>query len=97
MTFLIFSGREFTYKKRQTRKEKFLGRMAKLMPWKRFQVIIELYYPKLAIIAGPIYKKLCCVFICLQNLYNLSGKAMEDALYEIASICRPLSKSSDSR
>jgi len=62
MDQLSFSDSEFTYKKRQTRKEKFLGRMEKLMPWKRFEAIIGPYYTlkgqlplKLAMVVDPIH------------------------------------------
>ena len=37
---------EFTSKTRQTRKEKFLGRMVKLVPWPHLIALIEQYYPK---------------------------------------------------
>jgi hypothetical protein len=37
---LTFADSEFTHKRRQTRKEKFLGRMEKLIPWQRLVAII---------------------------------------------------------
>lgn len=43
---LTFADSEFSHKRRQTRKEKFLGRMEKLIPWQRLVSIIEPYYPK---------------------------------------------------
>ncbi|CAN8142255.1 Rac prophage; IS5 transposase and trans-activator [uncultured Thiomicrorhabdus sp.] len=73
-------------KKRQTRKEKFLGRMEKLMPWKRFEAIIEPYYPKAGNGRRPYPLKVMLRIHCMQNWYNLSDEAMEDALYEIASM-----------
>jgi transposase, IS5 family len=43
---LSFADSEYQHKRRQTRKEKFLGRMDKLIPWKRLEAIIEPHYPK---------------------------------------------------
>lgn len=86
MTQLSFSDSEFTHKKRQTRKEKFLSRMEKLMPWKRFEAIIEPYYPKAGNGRRPYPLKVMLRIHCMQNWYNLSDEAMEDALYEIASM-----------
>ena len=43
---LSFADSEFTSKHRQTRKEKFLGRMEKLIPWSRLVAVIEPHYPK---------------------------------------------------
>ena len=37
---------EYRNKRRQTRKEKFLGRMESLVPWSRFVSIIEPHYAK---------------------------------------------------
>ena len=38
---LTFADSEFSNKRRQTRKEKFLGRMDKLIPWARLEAVIE--------------------------------------------------------
>ena len=38
---LTFADSEFNNKRRQTRKEKFLGRMDKLIPWARLEAVIE--------------------------------------------------------
>ncbi|MGI1669603.1 MAG: IS5 family transposase [Neptuniibacter sp.] len=43
---LSFADSEFNNKRRQTRKEKFLGRMEKLIPWQRLESVIAPYYPK---------------------------------------------------
>ena len=43
---LTFADSEFSNKRRQTRKEKFLGRMDKLIPWARLEAVIEPHYPK---------------------------------------------------
>ena len=38
---LTFADSEFNQKRRQTRKEKFLERMDKLIPWKRLESVIS--------------------------------------------------------
>ncbi len=43
---LTFADSEFSNKRRQTRKEKFLGRMDTLIPWARLEDVIEPHYPK---------------------------------------------------
>jgi IS5 family transposase len=43
---LSFADSEFNNKRRQTRKEKFLGRMETLIPWQRLEAVIEPHYPK---------------------------------------------------
>lgn len=43
---LTFADSEFSNKRRQTRKEKFLGRMDKLILWARLEAVIDPHYPK---------------------------------------------------
>ncbi len=43
---LSFADSEFSSKRHQTRKEKFLGRMEKLIPWPPLVAVIEPHYPK---------------------------------------------------
>jgi len=43
---LTFADSEFSNKRRQTRMEKFLGRMDKLIPRARLEAVIEHHYPK---------------------------------------------------
>jgi IS5 family transposase len=83
---LTFADSEFSHKRRQTRKEKFLGRMEKLIPWQRLVTIIEPYYPKAGKGRRPYPLMTMLRIHCLQQWYSLSDPAMEDALYEIASM-----------
>ncbi|MEH6822674.1 MAG: IS5 family transposase [Motiliproteus sp.] len=83
---LSFADIEYQNKRRQTRKEKFLGRMEKLVPWTRIEPVIEPHYPKPGNGRRP-YPLITMLRIhCLQQWYSLSDPAMEDALYEIASM-----------
>ena len=41
-----FADSEYSYKRRQTRKERFLGHMEKLIPWIQIIDLIEPFYVK---------------------------------------------------
>lgn len=83
---LTFADSEFSQKRRKTRKEIFLGRMDKLIPWKRLEGIIKPHYPKAGNGRRPYPLSTMLRIHCMQNWYSLSDPAMEDALYEIASM-----------
>lgn len=83
---LTFADSEFSNKRRQTRKEKFLGRMDTLIPWARLEAVIEPHYPKAGKGRRPYPLPTMLRIHCMQQWYNLSDPAMEDALYEIASM-----------
>lgn len=82
---LTFADSEFTHKRRQTRKEKFLGRMEKLIPWQRFVTIIEPYYPKAGQGRSPYPLMTMLRIHCLQQWYSSSDLAMEEALKNVMS------------
>lgn len=84
-----FASLVFDAKKKQTRREKFLAEMEKVVPWADLLAVIEPHYPK----SGgrgrqpmPLASMLRIYF--LQQWYALSDPAMEDALYEIESMRR---------
>ena len=77
---LTFADCEFTNKRRQTRKEIFLGRMEKLIPWARLVAVIEPHYPKAGNGRRPYPLETMLRIHCMQNWYNMSDPAMEDAL-----------------
>jgi IS5 family transposase len=83
---LSFADSEFNNKRRQTRKEKFLGRMEKLIPWQRLESVIEPHYPKPGNGRKPYPLPTMLRIHCMQQWYSMSDPAMEDALYEIASM-----------
>tara|TARA_R110001583_G_scaffold185625_1_gene345865 strand:- start:15398 stop:16363 length:966 start_codon:yes stop_codon:yes gene_type:complete len=83
---LSFADSEYQHKRRQTRKEKFLGRMEKLVPWQRLHGVIEPHYPKAGNGRRPYPLMTMLRIHCLQQWYSLSDQSMEDALYEIASM-----------
>ena len=83
---LTFADSEFHSKRRQTRKEIFLSRMAQLLPWQMMLDVIDPVYPKVGNGRRPYPLETMLRIHCMQQWYNLSDGAMEDALYEIVSI-----------
>jgi IS5 family transposase len=83
---LSFADSEFINKRRQTRKEKFLGRMEMLVPWQRLEAVTEPYYPKAGNGRPPYPLSMILRIHCMQQWYSMSDPAMEDALYEISPI-----------
>jgi len=85
---LTFSEAEFVNKKHKTRREEFLERMEKLIPWKRLEKKIAKHYPKGENGRPPYSLAVMLRVHCLQLFYNLSDPGMQDALYEIESMRR---------
>ncbi|MCG9966434.1 IS5 family transposase [Shewanella cutis] len=83
---LTFADSEFSSKRRQTRKEIFLSRMNAILPWAKLLAVIEPVYPKAGNGRRPYPLETMLRIHCMQHWYNLSDGAMEDALYEIASM-----------
>ncbi len=83
-----FADVEYDGKKRQTRRERFLQRMDGLIPWRRLEQRLRPVYPSGGHGRPPYPLPVMLRIHCVQLFYNLSDPAMEDALYEIASIQR---------
>ena len=83
---LTFADSEFSTKRRQTRKEIFLSRMEQILPWQNMTAVIEPFYPKAGNGRRHYPLETMLRIHCMQHWYNLSDGAMEDALYEIASM-----------
>lgn len=68
---------------KQTRKEKFLGEMDRIIPWQELSQSLEPYYPNPQG-AGrrPIGLERMLRIYFMQHWYNLSDPAMEEALYD---------------
>tara|TARA_B100001179_G_C18564460_1_gene392132 strand:+ start:242 stop:1186 length:945 start_codon:yes stop_codon:yes gene_type:complete len=86
MDQITFSEAEFQNKKRKTRRELFLERMDKLVPWTQLEKKVARYYPKGESGRPPYPLSAMLRVHCMQLFYNLSDPAMEDALYEIESM-----------
>ena len=88
MDQITFAEAEYDNKRRKTRREVFLERMDKLIPWARLEAKIAPHYPK-GENGRPPYPLTTMLRVhCLQLFYNLSDPAMEDSLYEIESMRR---------
>lgn len=88
MSQLSFSDAEGQAKRKQTRREKFLGQMETLLPWKELERPIARYYSKSLRGRKPYPLSSMLRIHCMQLFYNLSDPAMEDSLYEIESMRR---------
>jgi len=78
---LSFGDTEYQSKRHITRKEKFLGRVDKLIPWQRLESIIVPYYLQSDRGRPPYPLSTMLRIYCLQQWYSLSDPTMEDALY----------------
>ena len=97
MDQLSFSDAEHNSKRKQTKRERFLLEMDKVIPWKRLEELISPHYPKWEGKGRKPYELGTMLRIyCLQQWYNLSDPGMEESLYEIHSM-RQFAKLSLSR
>jgi transposase, IS5 family len=71
-------------KGKRTRREQFLAEMDRVVPWARLCALIEPHYPKASKAGGrpPIALDRMLRIYCLQQWYNLSDPAAEEALYD---------------
>jgi IS5 family transposase len=87
---LGFGDYEQTTARKRTKRERFLGQMQAVVPWKALIDLIEPYYPKAGSKGGrPPYPLETMLRIHLmQQWYDLSDPAMEDALIEVPTMRR---------
>lgn len=83
-----FAEMEFSRKKKQTRREKFLDEMDQVVPWKRLAEIVEPVYPKGERGRPPIGLERMLRVYFLQQWYALSDEAIEDAIYDSHAMSR---------
>jgi len=83
-----FADLAYNHKKKKTRKEKFLGEMDTILPWKRLLKPILKRYPKPPVGRPPIPAEVMLRIYFMQQWYGLSDPAMEDSLYDIESMRR---------
>ena len=88
MSQRTFADMEYEGKKKQTRREKFLGRMEALIPWQRLEERIRPYYPQAGRGRHPYELSAMLRIHCVQLFYNMSDPGMEDMLYELESVRR---------
>jgi len=82
MTQLTFSDLEYGAKRKQTRREKFLAEMEKVIPWERLFALIEPVYPKGKNGRPPYRLDTMLRIHFMQQWFGLSDPAMEESLYD---------------
>ena len=86
MSQISFADAEHTGKRKKTRREIFLGEMEAVVPWKALLKVIEPHYPVAGRGRRPYPLASMLRVHLMQNWFALSDPAMEEALYEIASL-----------
>jgi IS5 family transposase len=77
-----FSQAEYAGKKKQTRRDKFLADMERVVPWARLVERLRPFYPKGERGRPPIGLERMLRLYFLQQWYGLADEALEDALYD---------------
>ncbi|WP_246585432.1 transposase, partial [Thiorhodospira sibirica] len=88
MDQMSFADIESQNKKRKTRRELFLERMDRHIPWSVLVKKLKVHYSKGRVGRPPYPLEMMLRIHCMQRFYNLSDPGMEDALYEIESLRR---------
>src|SRR5678810_615212 len=83
---ISFSDAEHAGKRKKTRREVFLEEMELVVPWKALLGLIEPHYPDAGRGRRPYPLESMLRVHLMQNWFALSDPAMEEALYEIASL-----------
>ena len=86
MKQISFSSAEQLGKKRVTRREKFLAEMENVVPWARLLASLEPFYPKGNRGRPPIGLERMLRLYFVQQWYDLSDEAVEDAVSDSAAI-----------
>jgi IS5 family transposase len=86
MSQISFADAEYAGKRKKTRREAFLEEMEQVVPWKALLKVIEPHYPVAGRGRRPYPLEAMLRVHLMQNWFALSDPAMEEALYEIASL-----------
>jgi IS5 family transposase len=86
MSQISFADAEYAGKRKKTRREIFLEDMEQVVPWKALLKLIEPHYPVAGRGRRPYPMEAILRVHLMQNWFALSDPAMEEALYEIASL-----------
>ena len=82
-----FTDIEYSYRKKKTKREKFLEIMDEIIPWEEWVGVIEPYYPKGKRGRPPMGIEKMLRMYLLQIWFNLSDPATEDAIYDSYAGC----------
>jgi IS5 family transposase len=86
MSQISFADAEYAGKRKKTRREVFLEEIELVVPWKVLLKLIEPHYPVAGRGRRPYALESMLRVHLMQNWFALSDPAMEEALYEIASL-----------
>ncbi len=86
MDQISFADAEYAGKRKRTRREVFLDEMERVVPWKALLGLIEPHYPVAGRGRRPYLLESMLRVHLMQNWFALSDPAMEEPLYEIASL-----------
>jgi IS5 family transposase len=86
MSQISFADAEYAGKRKKTRREVFLEEMELVVPWNGLLKLIEPHYPVAGRGRRPYPLETMLRVHLMQNFFTLSDPAMEDALYETASM-----------
>ncbi len=86
MSQMSFGDAEYSGKRKKTRREIFLAEMEQVVPWNSLLALIEAFYPVAGRGRHPYPIATMLRVHLLQNWFGLSDPAMEEALYEMASM-----------
>lgn len=83
-----FASAAWERKGKVTRRERFLAEMDQVIPWASILALIEPHYPKAGNGTQPMPMERMLRIYFMQQWFNLSDPAMEDALYDSESMRR---------
>jgi transposase, IS5 family len=83
-----FASAAWDKKGKVTRRERFLREMDAVIPWKHLNGLIEPHYPQAGNGTQPMPQEQMLRIYFMQQWFNLSDPAMEDALYDSESMRR---------
>jgi IS5 family transposase len=86
MSQLSFADAEYAGKRKKTRREVFLEEMNEVIPWATLVKLIEPFYPVAGQGRRPYPLESMLRVHLMQNFFTLSDPAMEEALYDSASM-----------
>lgn len=83
-----FASAAWEKKGKVTRRERFLAEMDQVIPWEQILALIEPHYPQAGNGTQPMPMRQMLRIYFMQQWFNLSDPAMEDALYDSESMRR---------
>jgi IS5 family transposase len=83
-----FAGLAWSDKKKVTRRERFLAEMDRVIPWAELVALMAPHYPTAGQGRPPMPLERMLRVYCLQQWFDLSDPAAEDALYDSESMRR---------